>query len=350
MSALEEINERRGRLFGILAAIGFDDRREYDVDALAEELVNSSAIEGEGLDLQTVKHSVAHRLGVDRGRLANSDHYIDGLVEMTMDAAQRYHLPLTAERVFHWHAALFPTGRNSYGPVSVGNWRNDLNGPMVVASRRKNREVIHFEAPPAHRLPREMEIFLKWVDELNEHSLILKAGIAHVWFETIHPMDDGNGRIGRNIMDLLLARADKQPHRPYSMARQIHRNRDAYYDVLEATQKGTLDYTAWLVWYLETLMNALDSSIQTVGQAIERNRFWQTIKDIPLNDRQRKAVSRMLMGSEGRMTNKKYSKLCNCSDATATRDLADLVKKSILRSDGAGGRSAGYELITTSQG
>lgn len=345
LSQLEKVSLKRGRLFGILEAVGFDGLQEQDVEALTEELVKSSAIEGERLDAETVKNSVARRLGVDRGGLADSDQYIEGLVEMAIDATQRYALPLTAERIFNWHAALFPTGRNPYGPVIVGNWRDDAKGPMVVASRKSGREVVHYEAPPAERVPAEMCAFLKWVEEKNEESAVLKAGIAHVWFESIHPLDDGNGRIGRNIMDMLLARADQKSHRPYSLASQIHANRDAYYDVLESTQRGTLDYTEWLAWYLEMLMNTFDAAIHEVGQAIERTRFWQTIKDVQLNDRQRKVVSRMLMGWEGRMTNQKYASLCDCSDATATRDLGDLVSKAILRSDGAGGRSAGYELI-----
>lgn len=345
LSELEKVNLKRGRLFGILEAIGFDGLQEQDVEALSEELVKSSAIEGERLDIETVKNSVARRLGVERGGFANTDHYIDGLVEMAVDATQRYDLPLTAERIFNWHAALFPTGRNANGTVIVGDWRNDAQGPMVVASQKQGNEIIHYEAPSAKRVPAEMSAFLKWVEERNEESLILKAGIAHVWFESIHPMDDGNGRIGRNIIDLLLARADKKTHRPYSLASQIHLNRDRYYDILESTQRGDLDYTEWLSWYLEMLLNTFDVAIQTVGEAIERTRFWQRVKDVQLNDRQRKAVSRMLMGWEGRMTNQKYARLCDCSDATATRDLSDLVSKSILRPDGAGGRSSGYVLV-----
>ncbi|MEZ5162306.1 MAG: Fic family protein [Fimbriimonadaceae bacterium] len=207
---------------------------------------------------------------------------------MAIDATQRYDLPLTAERIFNWHAALFPTGRNAYGPVIVGDWRDDTKGPMVVASQKRGKEIVHYEAPSAERVPTEMSVFLKWVEEENEESLILKAGIAHVWFESIHPMDDGNGLIGRNIMDLLLARADKKTHRPYSVASQIHLCRNHYYDILESTQKGTLDYTEWLSWYLEMLLNTFDVAIQTVGEAIERTRFWQGIKDIQLNDRQEK--------------------------------------------------------------
>lgn len=346
LSALERVNLGRGRLFGILDAIGFDGLREQDIEALTEELVKSSAIEGEKLDLETVRSSVARRLGVDRSGLATSNPYIDGLVEMATDATQNYDQPLTKERIFRWHAALFPTGRNGYGPVIVGRWRDDAQGPMVVASHKRGHEVVHYEAPPATRVPGEMSAFLAWVEAKNEESAILKAGIAHIWFETIHPLDDGNGRIGRNILDMLLARADQKAHRPYSLASQIHAHRDAYYDALESTQKGTLDYTAWLAWYLSIFAETLDVAVETVGQAIQRTRFWQQIKDVPLNPRQIKVLSRMLMGWEGRMTNKKYAKLGDCSDATATRDLTDLVAKSILRSDGAGGRSTGYELVS----
>jgi Fic family protein len=344
LSSLEQVNLKRGRLFGVLEAIGFEGLREQDVEALTEELVKSSAIEGEKLDLETVKNSVARRLGVETAGIARADHYVDGLVEMAVDAGQRYEVALTAERIFNWHSALFPTGRNAFGRVTVGNWRDDSNGPMVIASQRRGSELIHYEAPAAERVPGEMSRFLKWVEAENEESGILKAGIAHIWFESIHPLDDGNGRIGRNIMDLLLARADQKKHRPYSLASQIHLHRDQYYEILESTQKGSLDYTEWLNWYLEMLLKTLNVAVDTVGKAIERTRFWQQIKDTPLNERQRKVISRMLMGWEGRMTNKKYAKLCDCSDATATRDLGDLVAKSILRSDGAGGRSVGYEL------
>lgn len=343
--ALEAANTKRGRLFGVLEAIGFDGMQAQDIEALTQELIKSSAIEGERLDLETVRNSVAQRLGFERGGIPGSDHYIDGLVEMAMDAARRYDHPLTAERIFNWHAALFPTGRNIYGRVAVGSWRDDAKGPMVVASQRRGKEIVHYEAPPADRLAGEMATFIDWVEANNETSLVLKAGIAHLWFETLHPLDDGNGRVGRNIMDLLLARADQRPQRPYSIASQIHDERDSYYAMLEASQKETLDYTEWLLWFLRIFSQAVDEATATVGQAMERTRFWQYVKDIELNERQRKALSRMLMGWEGRMTNKKYSRLTACSDATATRDLSDLVAKKILRNDGAGGRSTGYELV-----
>ncbi|MDX2064116.1 MAG: Fic family protein [Fimbriimonadaceae bacterium] len=349
MRDLEYANLRRGRLYGVLEAIGFDGVRSQDVDAITEELVKSSAIEGERLDLAVVRSSVARRLGVDRGGIVGSDHYVDGLVEMAMDAAKRFNEPLTAERIFNWHAALFPSGRNAYGSIAVGRWRDDAHGPMVVASQKGSREIVHFEAPHADRLPAEMGRFLDWFEATNETSLVLKAGIAHLWFETLHPMDDGNGRIGRNVMDLLLARADQQPHRPYSLASQIHRHRDEYYDTLEASQRGNLDYTRWLAWYLRMLCLSLDDAIAAVSAAMERNRFWQVHRDQPLNERQRKAIARMLMGWEGRMTNRKYARLTTCSDATATRDLADLVAKRMLRHDGAGGRSTAYELVPVAE-
>ncbi len=344
LSKLEEANTKRGRLFGILEAIGFEGMQQQDVEAITEELVKSSAIEGERLDVEIVKDSVARRLGVDRGGISGTDHYIEGLVEMAVDAAHRYREPLTAARIFNWHAAIFPTGRNAYGPVRVGAWRDDARGPMVVASTQRGREIVHFEAPSADRLEQEMTRFLAWVEEANESSLVLKAGIAHLWFETLHPMDDGNGRIGRNIMDLLLARADEKTHRPYSLASRIHLRRNSYYAILERSQKGTMDYTPWLSWFLEALSSALDDAVSEVSRAIDRTRFWQRAKDTELNERQRKAISRILIGWEGRMTNRKYAKLTDCSDATATRDLSDLVAKGILRPDGAGGRSAGYEL------
>lgn len=342
---VEEANAKKGRLFGILEAIGFDSSQHHEVEAITEELVRSTAIEGEELNLESVRNSVALRLGVETGGISGTDRYVDGLVEMAVDASQNCEEPLDAERIWKWHSAIFPTGRNVYGPVKVGGWREDSRGPMVVASHRREKEIVHFEAPAAARLNSEMSNFLEWIEAENESSLVLKAGIAHIWFETIHPLDDGNGRVGRNIMEMMLARADQMPYRPYSLSKQIHLNRSSYYEILESTQKGTLDYTQWLIWFLSSLSAAIDDATQTVSQTMRRTRFWQSIKDVELNERQRKAISRLLMGWEGRMTNRKYAALTNCSDATATRDLGDLVAKQILQTDGAGGRSTGYELV-----
>lgn len=341
---VEALHLSRGRLFGLLDSMGLDQAQEPQLEAFAQEIIKSSAIEGENLDNETVRNSVARRLGLSASGNPDASQYIDGLVEMALDASQRYDEPLTAERIFNWHAALFPTGRTLYGPVTIGRWRTDESGPMLVASQKRGMEIIHYEAPAAERLPKEMQLFLNWVESENEASLVIKAGVAHLWFETLHPLDDGNGRVGRNIMDLLLARADRKLVRPYSLASQIHQQRNAYYDALETSQKGSLDYTAWLAWYLDTLNIAVDDANQTIEHAVARTRFWQRHENTSINDRQRKAISKMLMGWEGKLTNKKYANLTRCSDATATRDLVDLVAKGILRADGSGGRSTGYDL------
>lgn len=348
-SALEEASARRGRLFGALASIGFDSLQERDIEAITTELVKSSAIEGERLDLETVRSSVAGQLGMATGARARRDRYVDGLVEVAIDATKNYREPLTAQRIFSWHSALFPAGRNLYGEVLVGRWRDDRRGPMVVSSRSRGREIVHYEAPGAERLPAEMAQFLDWFEAENEASLVIKAGIAHIWFETLHPLDDGNGRVGRNIMDLMLARADDEPHRPYSVSASIEQDREAYYDVLEASQKGNLDYTPWLDWYLASLSRSLAQASDAFDQALARTKFWNEIEDVEINDRQRRAVSRLLIGWEGKMTNKKYASLTRCSDATATRDLVDLVAKGILRTDPTSkGRSTGYLLVNRS--
>jgi Fic family protein len=344
VSGLELANKKRGLLFGTLQAIGFDGLRQQELQAITDELVKSSAIEGEALNAEIVRDSVARRLGLDAGGVTGTDHYIEGLVEMAIDATTNHGQPLTKDRILNWHAALFPTGRNVFGKVLVGSWRDDSKGPMVVASQKSGREIIHFEAPAADRLNHEMNRFIKWFEASNEKSLTLKAGIAHLWFETIHPLDDGNGRVGRNLIDLMLSRADNRTYPCYSLSSQIHKERLAYYEILERTQKGHGDYTEWLAWFIGCLSNALDSALITVSEAMKRTRFWQKHQGVPFNDRQRKIVSRLLVKFDGRMTNSKYAKIAKCSDSTATRDLTDLVEKQILVTDGAGGRSTGYIL------
>lgn len=342
---LESVLAKRGQLFGVLGALGFDDLEETRLSAMAAEIVKSSEIEGERLDAELVKNSVARWLGMSRGGVRVVDHYTEGIVAMAMDAAQNPEASLTEERLANWHTALFPTGRNAFGQITVGGWRDDTKGPMQVVSRAGYREVVHFEAPAAARLDSEMGQFLDWFNrEENEPSPIIKAGIAHLWFLTIHPFDDGNGRIGRNILDLSLARADGRPYRCYSVSAQLLKERDGYYNALEAAQKGTEDYTAWLEWYLACVGRAMDSAIEVVGGALRRTHFWQAHQDPGLNERQHRVVSRMLLGFEGRMTNRKYAAMAKCSDATATRDLTDLVAKEIFLNDGAGGRSVGYVL------
>jgi Fic family protein len=347
---LEEANRIRGQLFGTLDSLAGDGAQERELSALVDGLVKSSAIEGESLDIELVRSSVARRLGTDTAGILRTNAYIDGLVEMALDAAHNYDTLLTPERIFRWHASIFPSARNAYGPVRVGAWRSDEEGSMVVASKKAGREVIHLEAPEASRLDHEMTVFLEWVNGAKEKSLLLKAGIAHLWFETLHPLDDGNGRVGRNIMDYLLARADQRSTRPYSVSSYMHRERDAYYTELERAQKGSLDFTPWLAWFLQAFTVAVKESMDTIEGAVFRTKFWESVSDLEINSRQKKALSRMLMGWEGRMTNKKYASLTRCSDATATRDLADLVAKQILKPDGRGGRSAGYDLRSRDDG
>ena len=347
MPQLERTLTKRGTLFGILGALGFEDLQDAQLAAIASEIVRSSAIEGERLDPDAVTESVARRLGIERGGLPLGDHYTEGVVEMAMDAGRNHADPLTDERLFNWHAALFPTGRNVYGKIKVGTWRDDEKGPMEVVSRgRKGRTIVHFEAPPADRIPAEMATFLAWFEKDEEASEVLKAAIAHLWFVTIHPMDDGNGRIGRAILDLGLARADARPYRCYSVSARIEREKDGYYDALERAQKGVGDYTAWLGWFLGCFERAIDDAISEVAEATRRTRFWQHHRNADLNERQRKGVSRMLSRPGEATTNKRWSSMLGCSDATATRDLDELRRKGVLDSNGVAGRGRAYTLAS----
>ncbi len=348
MPTLSNVLVHQGRLFGRLEALGFDDLQDAKLNAIAAEVVKSSEIEGEMLDLEEVRSSVAWRLGMSMGGVPSGDHFVEGVVEMAMDASERCSVPLDEERLFNWHGALFPTGRGEFGRLRVGDWRDDAHGPMQVVSRAITpTEIIHFEAPAAALLPGEMRAFLDWFEEDNEASDILKAGIAHLWFVTIHPFSDGNGRIGRAILDMSLARADKRSYRCYSFSAQIRKERKGYYDALKAAQRGSLDFTAWLHWYLGCLDRAFAAASDTVAGAMYRNRFWQEHKDKELNERQRKIVARMLIGIEGKMTKRKWAAMGKCAPMTAFRDIDDLVEKGIFVSDGGGGRSAGYLLVTS---
>jgi Fic family protein len=337
---------RQGQLFGRLEALGFHDLQDAKLNAISAEVVKSGEIEGELLDLAEVRSSVAWRLGMSEGGVPSGDYFVEGVVQMAMDASERCNDPLDEERLFNWHAALFPTGRAEFGRLRVGQWRDDTQGPMQVASRALTlKETLHFEAPPATLLPSQMQAFLNWFDADNESSGLLKAGIAHLWFVTIHPFGDGNGRIGRAILDMALARADQRPYRCYSVSAQIRKERRAYYDALQTAQSGDLDYTNWLDWYLACLDRAIEAATETMSGAMSRNRFWQVHKDEELNDRQRKIISRMLMGIEGKMTKRKWAAMGKCAPMTAFRDIDDLVEKGILKSDGGGGRSTSYVLV-----
>lgn len=341
---LAAVRHRQGRLIGRMEGLGFALRAEATLQTLTEDVLTSSEIEGEILDKEQVRSSIARRLGLDIGALTPADRHVEGVVEMMLDATQKFEQPLTVERLFAWHAALFPTGRSGMSRIAVGKWRDDSNGPMQVVSGPVGREQVHYEAPGAKRLNREMRAFLAWFKGSAALDPVLKAGLAHLWFVTIHPFDDGNGRIARAIADMALARSEKSSQRFYSMSAQIRRERKAYYDRLEATQKSDLDITPWLEWFLACLDRAIDSAEEILAAVFRKARFWEKHAGAPLNARQCEIINRMLNGFEGKLTSSKWAKLTKSSQDTALRDIDDLVKRGILMRDAAGGRSTSYSL------
>jgi Fic family protein len=348
---LASVRHHQGRLLGHMEALGFPLQQEAVLETLTEDVVKSSEIEGEKLDAGQVRSSIARRLGMDLGGLTAADRHVEGVVEMMLDATRQYDQPVTEERVCAWHASLFPTGRGGMRRIRVGAWRDNSSGPMHVVSGPLGRERVHFEAPAADRLDAEMKAFLDWFnedDDSAEIDAVIKAALAHLWFVTIHPFDDGNGRIARAIADLALARSEESPQRFYSMSAQICQERGAYYDILEHTQKGTLDITPWMEWFLACLSRAIDGAQTTLSAVLQKARFWQTLRDVPLNERQRLVLNRLLDGFEGNLTTSKWAKIAKCSSDTALRDIADLVERGILIRNPAGGRSTSYNLIKAS--
>jgi Fic family protein len=345
-SLLAEVRHRQGRLLGQMQTLGFGLQEEAVLRTLTEDVVKSSAIEGQELDPAAVRSSIARRLGMDVGGLTPADRDVEGVVEMMLDATRNYDRPLTEERLFGWHASLFPTGRSGMRRITVGGWRNDSDGPMQVISGPVGKERVHFEAPKAPRLEKEMTGFLEWFNHGPEVDPVLKAGIAHMWFVTIHPFDDGNGRIARAIADMALARSEQSTQRFYSMSAQIRRERSDYYTLLERTQKGALDVTPWQDWFLSCLHRAIEGSQGTLGAVLEKARFWERFAQQSLNERQIKVLNRLLDGFEGKLTTSKWAKLTKCSQDTAYRDILDLVERGALRKDSGGGRSTSYSLVT----
>lgn len=342
---LAAVRHRQGRLIGRMEALGFQLRAEATLETLTEDVIKSSEIEGEILDKDQVRSSIARRLGMDIGALTPADRHVEGVVEMMLDATQKFAEPLTAERLFAWHAALFPTGRSGMTKIAVGAWRDEKAGAMQVVSGPMGHERVHYEAPGASRLEAEMATFLDWFNKDAPADLVLKAAIAHLWFVAIHPFEDGNGRIARAIADLLLARSEKTSQRFYSMSAQIREERKAYYDILEATQKDDLDITEWLEWFLGCLDRAFDGAETILAAIMKKARFWEAHRDQSFNDRQRLVINRLLNGFEGQLTNAKYAKLAKCSSDTALRDLDDLIKRGVLVREAAGGRSTSYSLV-----
>lgn len=345
-AGLAAVRHRQGRLIGRMEGLGFKLRAEAILPSLTEEVINSSGIEGEVLDRDQVRSSIARRFGMDIGALTPIDRSVEGVVEIMLDATQKFDLPLTDERLFSWHAALFPTGRSGLKKIEVGDWRSDKDGPMQVTSGYAGRERVHFEAPAAERLENEMRGFLEWFNAGSGLDPVIEAAIAHLWFVTIHPFEDGNGRIARAIADMALARSEKTAWRFYSMSTQIRAERAAYYESLEATQKGGLDVTAWLEWFLACLDRAFDRAEVTLASVLAKARFWERNAEARLNDRQRLIVNRLLNGFEGKLTSSKYAILAKCSQDTAIRDIDDLIRQDILTRDPGGGRSTSYSLVT----
>lgn len=342
------VRYRQGRMLGALERLGIKLREEAILRTLTEEVVKSSEIEGEILDREQVRSSLARRLGIDVGALKPADRDVEGVVDMILDATRDYRKPLTAERLFGWHAALFPTGYSGLHKIAVGKWRTEEAGAMRVVSGAIGHERTHFEAPEAKRLDKEMAAFLEWVEDKAVESMVdpvLRAAIAHLWFVTIHPFEDGNGRIGRAIIDMMLARAEKSVQRFYSMSAQIRKERGKYYDYLEETQKGDLDITDHLEWFLGCMERAFDSAEIILKDVLRKSRFWERHSGEEFNVRQRNILNRLMEGFEGKLTSSKWAKITKCSQDTAGRDIEDLIKRHILKKDAAGGRSTSYSLV-----
>lgn len=344
---LAEVHSKQDRLIGKMQALGFSLQKEAELRTLTLEVLKSSEIEGEMLDTEQVRSSIARRLGVDIGAVAQKDRKVEGVVEMAFDATREYDKPLTRERLFGWHASLFPTGYSGMRKIKVGAWRDDAQGPMEVVSGPIGRERVHFEGPPADRIEREMTAFIDWFNGNDGTDLVVRSCIVHLWFVTIHPFEDGNGRIARAIADMMLARSEKSPQRFYSMSAQMRQERDAYYGGLEQTQKGTLDITERLQWFLGCLDRAFDEAEKTLASVFRKARFWGSYAGASFNDRQCLMLNTLLDGMEGKLTSSKWAKMAKCSQDTALRDIIDLVDRGILAKDPAGGRSTSYSLRET---
>jgi len=346
---LASVRHRQGRLVGRMESMGFSLRQEAILRTLTADVLKTSEIEGEKLEAEQVRSSIARRLGMDIGALKPTDRNVEGVVEMMLDATRRYDGSLTVERLFSWHAALFPTGRSGMTKIKAGTWRDGSAGPMQVVSGPIGKERVHFEAPAASRLEHEMTTFLEWFNRPAGIDEVLKAALSHLWFVTIHPFDDGNGRIARAIADMVLARSESNSQRFYSMSTQIQQERQAYYDILEQTQRDGLDVTPWMEWFLGCLDRSIDGAETILGAVLVRARFWASIRGMPLNDRQTLVLNRLLDGFEGKLTTSKYAKLTKSSQDTALRDIMLLVERGILTRGPGGGRSTSYELAKAHQ-
>ena len=343
---LTGVRHLQGRLLGRMERLGFELQSEATLQTLTLDVLKSSEIEGELLDAEQVRSSIARRLGIDIGGMITIDRHVEGVVEMMLDATQHFDQPLSEERLFGWHAALFPTGRSGMHKIIVGAWRDNLpHDPMQVVSRPIGKEIIHYEAPAAELLPDEMNKFFQWFNETTNTDPVLKAAIAHLWFVTIHPFDDGNGRIARALADMQLARADGTAQRFYSMSAQIRKERNAYYAILEKTQRGDLDITEWLGWFFECLDRALNAPEEILSLIFKKASFWKKHEKTIFNPRQVLMLNKLLDKFEGKLTTSKWAKIANCSHDTALRDINDLIEKKVLTKEEGGGRSSSYILV-----
>ncbi|MCH5246013.1 MAG: Fic family protein [Muribaculaceae bacterium] len=342
LEPLTKLSRLHGLLNGRMSMLGFSEKNRSLLSAMTEELINSSEIEGVFLNPNSVRSSIARRLGFEDDGLLIEDHYVEGLVDVMLDALRNCQGPLTDERLFDWHSALFPLGRSGMHKITVADWRNG-DEPMQVVSGALGHERIHYEAPASTDVPNEMNRLLEWYNNANL-SPFLMAAIAHLWFVTIHPFDDGNGRIGRTLADMSLARLDEDSARYYSMSAEINRNKKAYYEILEKTQKGNLDITEWLLWFFKCLENAIDRASSTIEHTLQKTAYWEKFRDVEINERQRKVINRLWDGFDGKLTSSKWAKICHCSQDTALRDINDLIAKGMLRNSGEGGRSSNYLL------
>lgn len=343
---LSLVRNKQGRLIGKMGALGFELQNQANLEILTLEIIKSTEIEGEILDPEQVRSSIARRLGLDVSGLVHSERNVDGVVEMLLDATRNFDKELAKERLFSWHAALFPGGYNGMSKIIIGTWRDDSTGPMQVVSGALGKEKVHYQAPAANQLENEMQIFLDWLNHDQNTDLVLKAGIAHLWFVTLHPFEDGNGRISRAISDMFLARSDEQSYRFYSMSSQIRKERNSYYDMLEKTQRGNLDITNWLEWFLKCLLHALEASETLLEKIIFKHFFWVKNRSIVTNERQHKVLNLLLDGFDGKLNTTKWAKIGKCSQDTALRDIQDLIEKGMLVKSEPGGRSTNYELKT----
>lgn len=339
---LAGVRHRQGRLLGRMESLGFGLQQEAMLDTLTSDVVKSSEIEGEILDAEEVRSSIAWRLGLDAGGIPSSDRNVEGIVELMLDATQNYTQPLTDERLFGWHAALFPTGRSGTYGITVGSYRTDT---VRVVSGPTGRQKVHFEAPPAELVAGDMCAFLDWFNAPSGVDPVIEAGLAHLWFVTVHPFDDGNGRIARAIADMALARSDGSPQRFYSMSSQIRRERRDYYRVLERTQKETMDVTAWMSWFVDCLGRAIESADATLDATLAKGRFWRRVAGVSINERQSKVLNLLLGDFKGNLTTSKWAKLTKCSTDTALRDITALIDHGILARSAEGGRSTNYHLV-----